>query len=120
MAGMGWNERTIWIEGDTIVLQHWPMKQRVAFNNIEGIFAQQCDMLTYNENFLILSLRGGEQLACGELTRGFKELEAELQNRFPFPADWQTDLESSGPGSQFQPWPHAAKSGSAEPRATVG
>ena len=94
------------IEGDALVIRAWLRStRRIALDRIRRIGSVKRDLVTFEQNYLLLELDDGEQASLGELDRGFPAVEEKLRERFsPFNPGWKAVLEGGPAGVRHLIW----------------
>jgi hypothetical protein len=97
--------RSVEVDGDELLIRPWIRRKRIALNSIRRIESLKRDMLTHEENYLLLTLEDGRVFPLGELDRGFSAAETKLRAIFsPFDPHWMAVLEGAQAGLRQLIW----------------
>jgi len=96
------------VEEDHLLFRPWPFRKRVALDSIHRIESMKRDLVTYEENYLLLFLDDGRMFWLGELDSGFHAAEEKLRARFAtFDPNWMEEQEGSSVGTRRVVWDRA-------------
>ena len=95
--------RSIEVDGDELFNCPSIRRKRIALSSIRRIESIKRDVITHEENYLLLTLDDGRVFPLGELDHGFSTAEKKLRETFsPFDPQWMAVLEG-GPAGLRQP-----------------
>ncbi|MBW8744114.1 MAG: hypothetical protein JF628_07175 [Sphingomonas sp.] len=93
------------VEEDHLLFRPWLFRKRVPLDSIHRIESLRRDLVTYEENYLLLFLDDGRMFWLGEMSAGFRAAEAKLRERFAtFDQHWMERLERNSTGVRQIVW----------------
>lgn len=91
---------------DGFILRDFDGSHSIRLSEVVSVDGAKVDKVTYEENFLVLTMIDGRRIAIGELADGFLKFVAEITASLPdFPNAWSSCIEKAQTGDEIRLWP---------------
>lgn len=102
---MGWLNSSVYFDNVSFEVRNGFNRQSMNWDEIDIIYGEKLDKITYKELFLIVSSHSGANIVIGEMDEGFVAWEACLKRILgDFAPDWRALLEVEEPGMRKKIW----------------